>query len=328
MKHKIKWSNLVPVAVIVFLILLLSFMTDGKLLQTSTLISLLEQSIAYIIGGLGMLFVMSMGSIDMSIGVNICVAATLAFQFVGDKGPVAMIVVCVAIGTLIGLLNGTISATFNVPSFMVTIAIQIGLRGAINAYYQASDTGRIVFRPNLLQFDVLQYKLPILIIAILLVIYLYEFSPFGYKLKAIGENDKCAHESGINVKKMKILAFTLCGAFAGLASMFVCCRVGGVVNTSGSGFEMSVMVGMFLGGIPVEGGMETKVYKMLIGLPAIVIIQSGLNIAGVSAGVYQLIQAVILLAIIIGLKYAKSWADKNNDKKMARAKIDEIKTMA
>ena len=142
---------MVPVLIILVLILGLAIVTNGQLIKSSTLISLLKQSMPYMIAGLGMVFVMSMGSIDMSIGVNICISATLGYLLVGDSGSWPMMfIACTVIGALIGFFNGGIAALFNVPSFMVTIAVQIGLRGAINAYFLASETGRIVFRSNIL----------------------------------------------------------------------------------------------------------------------------------------------------------------------------------
>lgn len=330
MKRRLQWNNLVPIAVIVILIIFLAFISEGKLVRPATLTSLLQQMIAYLIVGLGMVFVMSLGQIDMSVGVNVCLSCALAYSLVGQYGWLPMIFVSCIIGAVFGLINGALVAIFNVQSFMVTIAMQIALRGVIKAAFLSYPMGRIVFEKNILSFDTTVngfaiYKLAILAIVLIAVILLFEFSPLGYKLKATGENEKCAFISGINIKRVKASAFVICGALAGLASTFFCTRTGGVNSDTGIGLEMSVMIGMFLAGIPVEGGMQTNIYKVVIGLPAVIIIQSGLNIAHVNAGFYQLIEAVILLVIIILTKYMKGWANMRDDREMARILLEEEK---
>lgn len=333
MKRRLQWNNLVPIAVIIVLVIFLTFLSDGKLIKPATLTSLLQQMIAYLIVGLGMVFVMALGQIDMSVGVNVCLSTALAFSLVGQYGWLPMIIVSCVIGAVFGLISGALVAIFNVQSFMVTIALQIGLRGVIKAAFLSYPSGRIVFDSNILSFDTAVngfaiYKLIILGIVLIAVILLFEFSPLGYKLKATGENEKCAFLSGINIKKVKASAFVICGALAGLAGPFFATRTGGVNSDTGTGLEMSVMLGMFLAGIPVEGGMQTNIYKVIIGLPAIIIIQSGLNIAHVSAGIYQLIEGVILLVIIILTKYMKTWANARDDKQMAKILLEEEKKAA
>ncbi|MCR4607785.1 MAG: ABC transporter permease [Oscillospiraceae bacterium] len=325
-QKKINWSELVPLILMIVLFVVLALFSKGKLLKAKAIESILNQSMGYIIGALGMLFVMAMGQVDMSMGVNVCVSATVAWLLVGDYGWLPMIIVCCLVGTVIGAINGILSAVFDVDTFMITIAMQIGLRGLINVYFQNSETGRIVFTKQILAFDKVPIKLTILIIFVLLVVYLFEFHPFGYRCRAIGENVLCAHESGIDVKKTKILAFMLAGFFAGLAALFLCCRTGGMTRESGTGFEMRILLGMFLGGMPVAGGMDSRIYKLLIGIPGIMIILSGLNmIKGVGTGGFQLIEALILLAILLLSRIIKQAMYNKDIVAMAKALSEDEK---
>lgn len=125
------------------------------------------------------------------------------------------------------------------------------------------------------------------------------------------------------MKKVKAAAYILSGLFAGLAALFMCSRQGGITSDTGSGFEMTVMLGMFLGGIPVEGGMETKLFKTIIGLPCLIIIQSGLTILGVDAGIYQFVEAVILLIVIIMTHFLKNYTKQRDEKIMAQVLLEE-----
>lgn len=324
MKNKIRipWGSFAPAVFILFLITVFAVITGGRLTQVNTLKSLLTQSIGYLIGGLGMIFVMALGEIDMSLGVNIAFSCTTASMLVGDKGWLAVVLVSLVIGALVGGINAFFVSVFHVQGFMVTIALQIGLRGAIKGLFLLLPGGRIAFSPEVLAFNTLSTKLIILLIVTIVVVYLMEFSTFGSWLKAVGENEVCAYISGIPVKKIKAAAYILCGLFTGVAALFMCSRQGGVTSDTGSGFEMTVMLGMFLGGIPVEGGMETKVYKAIIGIPCLIIIQSGLTIIGVSAGIYQFIEALILLVVIIMSHFFKNYSRKRDDKIMAQISLD------
>jgi ribose transport system permease protein len=322
-KYRVAWGSIAPVIFILLLIIVLACMTEGRLVQSNTLKSLLTQSIGYLIGGMGMIFVMALGEIDMSMGVNVALSCVTATLLVGARGWLAVVLCSMVIGAVIGAVNGLFVALFHVQGFMVTIALQIGLRGAIKGIFLLIPGGRVAFAPDILKFNTLSIKLTILIIAVLAVIYLLEFSPFGSQLKAVGEDEVCAFMSGIPVKKVKAAAYILSGLFAGLAALFMCSRQGGITADTGSGFEMTVMLGMFLGGIPVEGGMETKVFKAVIGLPCLIIIQSGLTILGVDAGIYQFAEAVILLIVIIMTHFLKVYTKQRDEKIMARVLLEE-----
>lgn len=322
-RDRVAWGNLAPLIFILFLIAVLAVLTQGRLVQVNTLRSLLLQSIGYLIGGLGMIFVMSLGEMDMSLGVNIALSCFLATMLVGEQGWIAVVIVSTIIGALIGLVNGLFVAIFSVQGFMVTIALQIGLRGAIKGLFLLIPQGRIAFSSNILAFNNFYSKLAILILVLLVVIYLMEFSPFGHQLRAVGENEVCAHMSGISVKKVKAMAFSLCGLFTGVAALFMCSRQGGITSDTGTGFEMTVMLGMFLGGIPVTGGMETKVYKTVIGIPCFIIIQSGLTILGVNAGIFQFVLAAILLFVIILSHFARLSTLRRDEKIMAQLLLEE-----
>ena len=100
----------------------------------------------------------------------------------------------------------------------------------------------------------------------------------------------------------------IAGFFAGLAALFICCRTGGMTRESGSGFEMRILLGMFLGGMPVSGGMDSRVYKLLIGIPGI-----------------MLIEALILLAILLLSRIIKQAMYNKDIVAMAKALSEDEK---
>ena len=90
-KYRIAWGSLAPVLFILFLMIVLAVLTEGRLIQSNTLKSLLTQYIGYLIGGLGMIFVMALGEIDMSMGVKVALSCVTATVLVGDQGWLAVV---------------------------------------------------------------------------------------------------------------------------------------------------------------------------------------------------------------------------------------------
>ena len=137
-----------------------------------------------------------------------------------------------------------------------------------------------------------------MIILIVIVWYVFNYTPFGAYCRAIGENENAVKFAGVPVTKIKIIAFGLSGLFTGIASVFVLARVGGCSTTLGLGFEMRVMMAMFIGGIPVEGGSGTRLYKMIVGAFMITLLENGLVLTGSSGSITQLIRGIVLLAVV------------------------------
>ena len=103
---------------------------------------------------------------------------------------------------------------------------------------------------------------------------------------------------GINVAKIKIIAFIISGGLCAFAAVFNAVRIGAVDNKVGVSFEMNVMMAMFIGGIPVNGGMKSQLYKIIIGAFTIIILTNGLTLAGADSGLTQLIKGIVLLASV------------------------------
>jgi ribose/xylose/arabinose/galactoside ABC-type transport system permease subunit len=313
----IPWNSLAPLILIAALIIFFSIISGGKLTSPATLISILTQSLGFLIAGMGMIFVMSLGDIDMSIGINMCISSTLAYTVAGEAGWVPVILLAMVFGLIIGTINAFLVSVFHVQGFMVTIALQIGLRGAVKGIMLMLPSGRIMFNQQVMAFNSLPIKLIIVAVVAVVCIYLLEFSRFGSRLKAIGENETCAQMSGIRVGAVKAGAYIICALLAGLSGLFLAIRTGGISSDTGSGCEMTVMLGLFLAGVPVEGGMETKIYKVFIGVPCLMAIQSGLNVVGVDVGMYQFVEGVILLGAIILSDVLKKYCKRRDEKIMA-----------
>lgn len=294
-KRKLSATAFLPFINIVTIIVVMALLTGGKTLRPSNWLTILEQSITVIIGGVGAVFVMTTGSVDFSIGSLSCMAGMCASMWVMQYGLIPMFLVAIAVGLLSGLFFGTACSKFKVPSFMVGVALQNGYRGFI-AYYLSS--GQIPSTPEVLAFDRMGVKLPVMLVLVAICWYVFEYTRYGKYLKAMGENEKCARVSGINTDKMRMIAYLISGTMAGICGIFFLARVGGMSTKIGTGLEMRALLAFILGGAAIGGGFSTKMYKMVLGAMSVMIFENGMNIAGITGGTYQIVEAILLIGVI------------------------------
>lgn len=299
MKNKIlkHMDVLLPFFILIAMLLIFTATTGGMIFSGSNLMLILKQTLNVIIAALGMLFVGSLGGTDITQGSLVGFAGACGTVAALSHGLGAAVIAAVAAGLVSGLFLGVVNAKFKVPSFMCSLAMMIALRAMATVAMGGSSSGLTV--PDfIIALDNNSIKIPIVIILIIIVWYVFNYTPFGAYCRAIGENENAVKFAGVPVTKIKIIAFGLSGLFTGIASIFVLARVGGCSTTLGLGFEMRVMMAMFIGGIPVEGGSGTKLYKMIVGAFMITLLENGLVLTGSSGSITQLVRGIVLLAVV------------------------------
>ncbi len=285
-------TTIMPIVIFVIIVIIFSILTGGQVLTPKNLSNILAQSIPYFICGLGMLFVAAIGGTDITCGSLVGLAGTFAAMAGTGIGVWAMFPVAIGVGFAVGLINGVFVAKLKIPSFMMTLAMLIALRACVSWMLNANN---VLATKNMRVFDQMGIKIVILLVLIVIFGYIFRFTPFGTYLRAIGENEQAFSYTGVNLDRVKIAAFVISGALAGLAGVFVMLRNGGANNTMGNSMEMRVMLCLFLAGIPVQGGSGTRLYKMLIGVLTYFVLDNGLTLMGGSSIVNQLIRGIVLI---------------------------------
>lgn len=295
---KIKISDLVPFIAFIVLFVFFTVASKGRLLTPYALKLLLEQSILTIVAGCGVLFVVAQGSIDLSVGVNLALAGVTGMWVATATGigwlmiPVAMVV-----GLLLGFINGLIVAKCKVPSFTLSIAMLISVRGIVN--YIQTIIG-VQYIPDSMRFLTGSgVKIAAFIVVVIIIAYLFEFTRLGRYSQAIGENETTSKFVGVPVSKMKIAVFTLAGLMAGVGAIFSIASVGGTSMQMGVFLEMKVAMAIFFGGVLVTGGTSAKFYKIILGSLSITIIVNGLSLIGMSdSQITESVEGILLLLIL------------------------------
>ena len=250
-------------------------------------------------GAVGFYFVMTMGMFDFSIGANIVlssiVGCVLATRFnLGYFGFVMGSILC---GALVGLLNGTFYVKLRIPSMIVTTGLALTYESIAN--YIAGGVEQTL-PSNLRAFGTMPGNLILAVISYVVAYLLLNYTKVGTYTYAIGSNEFIAKNMGINVKKNKVLAFVISGAFFGVEAILSISYGSSMVAVTG-------MASMARNFIPTMGcffGLAFRKYgipiqAIIIGEYVINIIFYGFIALGAPTAIQDVITGIALLIIIM-----------------------------
>jgi len=304
-KSRITLYDLIPFIAFLAIFLVFTFLSykPGKgflMLRPANLYTIVEQTMQVILVASGTIFVVAQGGIDLSVGVNLALSGVIGTWASVTTGiPWLLIPVTLSVGLVVGIINGIIVGKFKVSSFMVTLAMMIGIRGLVN-FIQAKILAQRLDNAFQALMNSTPVKIGMFIVVVAIMCYVFEFTKVGRYSRAIGENETTAKSIGIPVVKMKIIAFALSGLLAGVGSIVSLVTIGSTSQQMGVFFEMRVAMGIFLGGVLVTGGSSAKFYKILLGSFSIQIIVNGLALIGKSDSyISQSVQGILLLLILV-----------------------------
>jgi len=297
-KISFNFADLVPFIAFAVIFVFFAVTSGGRMLSAYNLKMLVDQSVIIITIGCGVMFVVAQGSIDLSGGVTLALSGVVGMMIaIQVNVPFLLIPIALVVGTAVGVFNGFAVSKLKVPSFILTLAMLIGVRGIVHLIQ--TDIGAQNIPSSLRILNEPYVKFPIFAVVVVVMAFLFEFTKAGRYSQAIGENETVAKFIGVPIAKMKILAFGLAGLMAGLASVFSIVTVGGTSQTMGSFAEIKVAMAIFLGGVLITGGKSARFYKMLLGAFSITIIVNGLAIIGhPETQMTQLVQGILLLLIL------------------------------
>ncbi len=244
--------------VLLFLIVFFSFATNSFLVPDN-LFNVARQISMLGIAAVGMAFVLLLGGIDLSIGSQITLVNIVAAWLMVNAGmnPVFACLLAMMISTGVGFLNGWIIANINMPPLIVTLSSMTILEGL--AYIISGGLPIWGFPPSFAvvgQGYVGPVPIPVIIMAVVLAAgsFILNKTYFGRYFYAVGGNEEASSLSGINVKHVKYLVYTLSGLFSGIAGVVMLSRTNSGQALAGKGFEFDVLTAVVLGGVSVNGG--------------------------------------------------------------------------
>ncbi|MGJ8656918.1 MAG: ABC transporter permease [Akkermansiaceae bacterium] len=273
-----------------------NFLVSNNLLNVARQVSMLG------ICAVGFAFVLLLGGIDLSVGsvitlVNI-VAAWLMVN--ANLNPVLTVVIVIAMAAAIGFLNGWIIATLQMPSIIVTLAMMIIIEGIAYLICEGLPIyGFVTSFAVIGQGYVGPIPIPVIIMAVVMALggFILNKTFFGRYFYAVGGNEEAAKLSGIDVKKVKYLVYTLSGLFAGVAGVVILSRTNSGQVLAGKGFEFDVLTACVLGGVSVAGGFG-KISNVLAGVLILGVLSNGLVLLDISQFVQMVIKGSVLMIAV------------------------------
>ncbi len=266
-------------------------------------------------------------SAGRQVGLAACLAGTLLqkpdysgkfYQSLPDFGSmwwlwvIAVILICVAICCVFGFINGVVISYLQVPAFIGTLGMQLIVYGVCLVYTNATPIGgyhgayTVVAKGKL--FGVIPYLFLIALAVGIVMWFIYNMTPHGKYMYAIGGNEQSAEVSGVNTKRTKIIIYMTAAALYALGGFLVGAKSGGSSVNMGQGWELEAIAACTIGGVSVNGGIG-RISGVLIGVLVFEILKTCLQYLGVDTN-YQYIAQGIVIVVAIALDIRKYIAKK------------------
>lgn len=291
-----------------------------EFLSVSSIINIVQLTAAKLPIALGIGGAIVLTGTDISagrcVGLTACVAASLLqmtgysnkmFKGVGVMPLIVVILAVMAIGAIVGLVNGFFVAKFKLHPFIVTLSTQLILFGTVLMYLMnGGNNGQTLsgldssytdfVRGTLFTIGgvaVPKYVLYSVIITVIMW-FIWNKTTFGKNMFAVGSNEEAANVSGVNVFRTIVLVFVLAGVMYGITGFIEGARIASCSANTGLNYESDAIAACVIGGVSFVGGTG-KISGIVTGVFLLQIIFVGLNFLSVSANLLYIIKGLIIL---------------------------------
>ena len=253
-------------------------------------------------------------SAGRAVGLAACVAGTLLqkadysgrFELTknlpafGAWWVLVVLLISMVICAIFGLINGIVISYLNVPAFIGTLCMQLMVYGICLVYTDATPIGgyrndyTFVATGSFLGIPFLFW---IALVVGLIMWFLYNMTPHGKYMYAIGGNEQAAEVSGVNVKKTKIIIYVMAGVLYALAGFLLGAKAGGTSVNMGQGYELEAIAACTIGGVSVNGGIG-RVSGVLIGVLVFELLKSAMQFLGIETNYQYIVQGIVIIVSI------------------------------
>ena len=284
------------VVVIFFSNFATAFLTGGNVLN------ILRQIAPLLIVAVAMTFVITTAGIDLSVGSIVGLTAALGADLLSrGVNPVVMMVAMLALGAVVGVVNGYFTAYQRLPAFIVTLATLTAVRGTALAitegesipisadqWFVTLGQGRLLGIPNPVWIAI-----PVAILGWLVL----TRTRYGGYVVGIGSNEEAVRRAGVDTRKVLLSVYVFTGLTAAVAGLLFAARLSSGSSNAGAGLELQVIAAVVLGGTSLFGG-QGSIVGTVLGVLTIAVIGNGLILMQVSTFYVQIVQGVVLLLAI------------------------------
>ena len=299
------------VLALVLMVIALVLMSD-KFLTVDNSLNVLRQICVNLCLSIGMTIIILSGGIDLSVGSMLALSGAVAAGLLKNGIVIpgtdvfievtvsGAILVGVIVGTVLGWFNGCVITRFKLPPFVATLGMLSIARGLTMLW-----TGGFPITRLGEAFDFigsghwLGLPMPVWISGVLVAIFMLVMkrTRFGRHVYAVGGSEKAARLSGLNVRRIKLLVYTLGGALSGVAGLLATARLDSATPNAGLGYELDSIAAVVIGGTSLNGGRGT-IMGTVLGCLIIGVLNNGLVLLEVSPFWQQVIKGLVILVAV------------------------------
>jgi ribose/xylose/arabinose/galactoside ABC-type transport system permease subunit len=302
---KTRYANILArygiLIVLIMLCILFTLTTGGMFYSVENIFNILKQVAVVGIISVGMTMVIVSGGLDLSVGsiVGVSCVATSALLLAGTNVFLTIAIVLV-LCAVFGFINAFFINEMKIPPLITTLGMMTSLRGV--AYLITGGMPIFGFKSDILvlgQGYLWFIPIPVIVMIIVFIvgIIFLQSTRFGRYIYRVGGNEEATRLSGINVKKMKYLVYSICGLLSGLAGMVMLARINSGTPKMGQGYEMDIITAVILGGVSISGG-EGKLGFVIVGVLIMGVLTNGLILMNVQEYVQWVIKGLTLLGAV------------------------------
>ena len=280
----------------VALFVVLAVTSDSFLTKTNLLNILDQQTSLGIIACAGTLVIIA-GGFDLSVGAMYALGGVLAAQLANHLGVAEGIILGALVGVVLGLVNGIAVGITRINPFIATLATGIIFGGVVlivsdEQLITVTDTSFQTFGST--EFLGVRLTTWIFLVFALAMGLLLQWTKFGRYIYSCGGNEEAARLSGVRVGYVRVWVFILSGLASTLAGSLFAARVGVGDGSVGNALTLSAVAAIVVGGTSIWGG-EGAIWRTVVGVFFLALIDNGFNLLGVDVKYQQIVQGTIIL---------------------------------
>lgn len=309
-KKKLKFGQIGGLLILAIIICIyFTIATKGLVLSSQNISNILVSASLNGIIGIGMTFVLITGGIDLSVTGNIIMTSLfIGSMMLGGVPWVLCLISAVLIGSLVGIINGFSVGKFGMVAFVVTMAMNNITAGIGKLYtngltqYGFPKIHEVICKSL---FGVIPGPVVMMLSVAVIAAVILKYTTYGRELYLVGGNPKASWMSGVNNKKILIIAYIISGFLCGMGAILMTSKLMSASSNMVTNVEMDAIAAAVLGGTSLTGGVGS-VGGTIIGAITIAMITNGLNLMGVSPFAQQIVKGVIIFAVVAVDAFQKS----------------------
>lgn len=274
--------------------------------------TIFTEGVTYSLISVGAVFIYSLGAMDVSLGAQMSLYSLLLVEIYNIAGEniTAMLLgigVIFLLAMVCGAINSVLASVLKIKPIITSLFLQFVLYGisvilfsrwcgdSQSMTFNAGTASSTTFAP----FRKIWVMMLTLVIVGLLFSYIFNYTKIGKYVRAIGANQECSRQAGANITIYRLCAYLLLGAAIVAATVVFLANKSSITYEACRGYEMNTIICLILGGMPIAGGMKSRISCAIVGSFTYALIDICFVFVGVPSRMTNLFVAAIYIVVVL-----------------------------